>query len=82
VIEVTVRMLPKGDAQRARVMGRMLITNDGTGSAARGNYKVAVYARTNQKPHRITTVKQFPRKAFSVWILVFTALACAFGKGK
>jgi len=75
MIEVTVRMLPHGNAAKARIMGRLLITNTGTGTATRGNYITRLYARSNSKPYRTGSVKNYPRKAFSVWVLIFTALA-------
>jgi len=38
MIRITVQLLPKGDATRARTLGSMDIVNDATGSEDLGNY--------------------------------------------
>lgn len=56
-------------------IGRMHISNDGTGSATRGNYRAELMRRgTTHTAQRFGTVTNFPRLAYSVWRLVLRAL--------
>lgn len=63
-------------------IGRMLIANDGTSrDPDRGDYNVKVGRRgvTDDrkiwmKPHRTGKVLNYPRLAYSVWVLVARAL--------
>jgi hypothetical protein len=93
VIVVRIEMWPHGDRLRARELGRMYLANDGTGSAERGNYDVAVCRKgTNSVPRPISPngpdatragrVESYPRQAYNVWRLIARALRSAFPEEK
>lgn len=64
-----------------RVLGIVLIANDGTGTAARGNYDVV--ARKGLKGFdRVSAVKDFPRKSQSALELLRRALNRLHEEGK
>lgn len=68
MIEVTATLYPKGDQTRARVLGRIVIVNDGTGDGETGNYDAQLFAEYCQgRPGR---VMGFRRTRQSVWTLV------------
>jgi hypothetical protein len=79
VIRVTVELVPHGDESRARVLARGTITNDGTGTFQRGNYRfwLSQSGRVNATS-REGEVKDFPRRAKNVWHLLSRVLAVAF----
>lgn len=70
MIRVTVELLPKGDATRARVLGRMEIANDGTGNGEEGNYQATLHAEYTPATGRKLRVLGFKRRRQSVWTLV------------
>lgn len=89
MIVVKLELWPLGDESRAREIGRTYIANDGTGTADRGDYQVAVCRRgTNAVPAPINPdgpkatrtgeVKDYPRLAYNVWRLIARALLSAF----
>lgn len=75
---------------KATEIGRMHISNDGTGDQKRRNYKVEVLRRgaTATTPDgapaeaapttRVGEVKAFPSLSYNVWRLVLRALSSAF----
>lgn len=59
----------------------MHISNVGTGSEARGDYRVDIMRRgTSARVQRSGHVSDYPRKSYSVWELVRRALSAAFEK--
>lgn len=76
MILVTVELLPGGDASKATVLGRATITNDGTGSLIRGNYK----AEFTHKGRRwgASRVEDFPRQSLNVWELLRECLEVVY----
>jgi hypothetical protein len=80
VIRVTVELVPHGDESRARVLARGTITNDGTGTFQRGNYRF--WLSQSGRPNTATregAVTNFPRQAKNVWHLLAQCLNTAFG---
>lgn len=62
-------------------IGRMVISNDGTGTSNRGNYDARLMRRgTVDRVQRRGRIEGYPRKSLSVWTLVARALqAVGFG---
>lgn len=67
MIKITVELLPHGKEENKRMLGVMLIANDGSGTATVGNYVGSMESEYGQ---RAGTVKGFNRKTQSVWSLV------------
>ena len=63
MIRVTIELVPFGIESRKKVIKRMIIANDGTGTPRRGNY-VYHYGRKEGE------LKNFPRKSYNVWKLI------------
>ena len=76
MIVVKVELWPGGDRKRAREIGRMTITNDGTShSPRRGDYGVKLMRKgTTNRIQRQGDVKGHARQSYSVWVLVKKAL--------
>lgn len=55
-------------------LGRLRITNDGTGSAERGNYDVAPFGKGGRSILRMARVENYPRLSYSVFRLIRLAL--------
>lgn len=72
MIRVTVELVPFGDEDKKKVIGEMLIANDGTGTQKTGNY-VGVYSSD-----RVQSISKFlgnfPRE-YGVWKLVQNILS-------
>jgi hypothetical protein len=69
MLRVTVELVPYGIEEEAKVIGTMLIANDGTGDYRTGNYGyVYTYA---DREHQIArgNIKNFPR-SLGAWSLV------------
>jgi hypothetical protein len=88
MIVVKIEMWPKGDASRARDLGRMFIYNAG-GTDERGDYEVRVCRKGNFNPGvaaiqtgdgftRTGRVENYPRLAYNIWRLVLRGLRSAF----
>lgn len=60
-------MLPGGDETKPRLMGVLIITNDGSGTEVQGNYVGVMRAEYGD---RSGTLKAFHRKTQSVWSLI------------
>lgn len=69
MLKVTVELLPGGDESKAKMIGVMLITNDGTGTADSGNYVAAMMAEYLREPRK-GRLTNFNRKTQSCWSLV------------
>jgi len=91
MIVVKIELWPKGDANRAKELGRIYIANTGgLKTDKKGDYKVAVCRKGSTKcpmpvngkaaikAARLGEVKNFPRKSYSVWRLISRALLSAF----
>lgn len=83
MLRVTVELVPGGFEPRAETIGTVLIVNDGTGTADRGNYNAHAYRRRK----RLVTARDFRRgvqtrsarvenhaRSKPIWTLVRTAL--------
>lgn len=70
MIRVTVELLPKGDASRARKLGVLEIANDATGTATVGHYTGTLHAEYTSAIGRKGRVTNFSRQRQSVWSLV------------
>lgn len=56
-------------------LGRMHISNDGTGDDERGNYRVELMRKgTSNKIQRTGCVKEYARNSYTVWELVKRSL--------
>jgi len=85
MIVVKIELWPLGDKSRSKEIGRMYVTNDGSGNVDRGNYTVAVCRRGSTertKPTRTGSVSNYPRQSYNVWRLILRALKSAFPEEK
>ena len=83
MIVVKVELWPKGNEARAREIGRMTITNDGTitkgNKDKRGSYDIAVMRRgTTDRVQRRGRLENYAREAYCIWRLVGESLKKAF----
>ncbi|KKL45175.1 hypothetical protein LCGC14_2358270 [marine sediment metagenome] len=75
MIRITCELWPGGDERRKRLLGVVSISNDGTGTYARGNYRIMLRRGTPATGKlRCTEVFDFPRKTRSVFQLLRWAL--------
>ena len=88
MIVVRVEYHRAGSGQ-VETIGTAIISNDGTGTAQRGNYDVRVGRRrsvslvdTHTHPVRRGRVLDFPRRSYPVWRLIARALRAAFPEEK
>ena len=82
MIIVTIELQSAITGKRSK-LGEMYISNDGTGTAERGNYLAHVMRKGSwHKPQRRGVVKNYPRASYSVWRLVMRALKDAFPEEK
>lgn len=79
VIRIKVELVPFG-VGKPREIARAEIANDGTGTRARGNYRVTLW-RKQRRPWREVRVRGFPRLRLSVWHLLARALDRALAPG-
>lgn len=70
MIRVTIELLPHGDATRKRVLGRLEVANDGTGTTEVGNYRGTLHAEYTGPAGRSGRVLNFRRRRQSAWSLV------------
>ncbi len=82
MIYVRMEMWPKGNRERARLLGELLICNTGAGTPSRGTYHYALskrggFSKRSDLPTMNTwnalargTVSNFPRKAKLCWDLL------------
>jgi hypothetical protein len=62
-------------------IGRMCISNVGSGSDTRADYYIELMRRgTTNKAQRLGHVSDYPRKSYSVWELVRRALSSVLDK--
>lgn len=84
MVVVKLELWPQGDASKAQPIGEVRITNDGSGSAARGNYAVdlAHSGRYFGKPGvwRKGRVEGYDRVGLSPYHLVLAAIESALGR--
>lgn len=72
MIRVTVELIPHGveDHPRRRVLGKMEIANDGSGTEEIGNYKGTLHAEYTSPAGRPGKLFGFRRQRQSVWTLI------------
>lgn len=74
MLRVKIELVPFGDETKAKTIGEMLIANDGTGTAEKGNYAAVVAPdEWNGQPIMYANLKNYDRK-LSVWCLVQSLL--------
>mgnify|MGYP000072969658 CR=1 FL=1 len=86
MLAIKIEIWPYGDEDHAEEIGRMYVTNDGSGTLDRGNYDVHVCRKDNlRRPTdpdsnatREARVEDYPRKSYNVWQLVKRALNNTF----
>ena len=74
MLRITVELISAVDPTRSRELGRLDISNDGTGDGAIGNYDAILHAEYTPPAGRIARVEGFRRTKQSVWSLVGAAL--------
>lgn len=86
MLRIIIELWPQGSYENKRTIGVMDIYNDGSGTERRGNYGYRVFKRratvdgfSARLPiSREGRIKNYPRKSYSVWILVKRVLQDAF----
>lgn len=73
MLVVRIELWPHGDMARRKTLATGFIANTGTGTPARGNYRVVLKDALG-RPWRHGTVEGFPRKRLLAWDLLFRAL--------
>lgn len=74
---VTIELAPGGDMSKRETLGTAFIVNDGSGTAATGNYKIRL--RGKRKLWRTGIVLGFPRQRLGPWDLLYRALRSTVG---
>ena len=74
MLRVTIELVPFGVESQKRTLGNLIIANDGTGTATRGNYKAVFFSRVGHRYHREYAVRGFPRQTKSAWNLLHRIL--------
>lgn len=74
MIHVVMVLDPHGQGKNARPLGALTITNDGTGTEERGNYRVRQFDKTAKRIVREAMLTNWPRKAKSPVQLLAAAL--------
>lgn len=78
MLVIKVELWPLGDESEARELQRVLVINDGTGTAEHGNYLVRALRRGSRTVvQRTGAVTNHPRLRDSVLVLVRKALEAA-----
>ena len=73
MIRITAELWPKGKAKGRRVLGVLVLANDGTGGSHYGSYDAWACLKT-MRSVRKGRVTSFPRASRHVWRLAFQAL--------
>ena len=76
MIIVEIRMVSARGRKYDRMLGKGVITNDGTGSKTTGNYK-GIFKRVPGGKEYTGGVSGFKRKKLGVWHLLMSVLANA-----
>ena len=80
VINIIVEMWPQGSQILKRQMGRMTISNDGTGNITKGNYNIQVYKGESNRCCRKGRVENYLRKGKTFWYLLYLSLKSIYGE--
>lgn len=85
MLVVKIELWPFGQEEKAEEIGRMYVSNDGSGTRKRGNYDAEVCRKgTTERPAsggtatRTGRVEDYPRQSYNVWRLVTRALKSCF----
>ncbi len=79
MIRVTFELVPHGLEQFAKIIGRLEIFNDATGTSTKGNYGYCIFGRRGQLLKKANDITNFPRKRLTVFDLVFRVLRHVYG---
>lgn len=87
MIRITIQLL-SANTGKATILGVMDIWNKGDRPAimTKHNYGFRIYKRNTANPtgkvHKDGVLEDYPREAYSVWVLVSRILQQVYGKGK
>ncbi len=76
MIVVTVELKSAISASRNRMLGQLVISNDGTGGETYGNYDARFTGEAGRAGKR-GRVERYPRKALAIWNLIRRACEAA-----
>ena len=79
MILVKIELHPRGDASKAKELGRIKIGNTGTGTSTKGNYTAALFDKAKRR-FRVVDITGFPRKRLLAFDLVYRILKAAIGE--
>jgi hypothetical protein len=85
MIVIRIELWPRGDKEKAQLLGEIEITNDGTGTVQIGNYNTKLYKWSKGRTKRGGIWKQgkvtgFPRLKLGPYDLLLRALLAVVGK--
>lgn len=74
MIKISVNLQKWGFESLTSSLGIMKITNDGTGTKSKGNYKFSIYDKSNSRIIHSGVIKNFLRLKNNVWQLIYLCL--------
>ncbi len=77
MIRVEMELFPKGRDAGRKTLGTVIIVNDGTGTAARGNYVWRIIGRSG-RTMRAGTLTDYPRERYHPTVLLKRVLDKAY----
>ncbi len=81
MLRITIEKVPYGIEEGSHIMYQGTITNDGTGTLSRGNYRISLGTKGGKTVYKTGYVRGFPRKKNIAWKLLLDGLkSCLPGK--
>ena len=77
MIRITIDLLPFGSEKAKIMLARAKISNNLTGTVARGNYDYSLWKK-GRKIWRKGKVENFPRNSYGIWKLLYLILKDVF----
>ena len=82
MIRVTIELLPFGYEKNKKTLGTAIISNTGTGTLSKGNYKFKLMNKMKSRTWKEGKIYDFPRLSLNVWHLLYRVLKEAFDNKK
>jgi hypothetical protein len=76
MIKITVELISAISSSRNKLLGTAIICNDGSGTETKGNY-TALFRGALGGNGKSGVIKDYPRKAVSIWNLIRRACEAA-----
>lgn len=69
MIVIDIKLVSARGREHDRMLGRVKLGNDGTGTKTRGNYTAVFFSRAKRR-FKTKRILFYPRKAKSIWALL------------